>query len=94
MASLKDATKLADQLESLVGDLRSELDGEVDFENLVSIADRISETSDGLAETFSNINDALMQRLGQAAGGDGSNGASNGRSQRSQRKRSGAGSRS
>jgi hypothetical protein len=95
MASLKDTTKLADQLESLVGDLRSELEeGEVDFEKLVSIADHISETSDGLAETFSNINDALMQRLGQTTGGDGSNGGSNGRSQRAQRKRSGAGSRS
>ena len=97
MASLKDATKLMDQLESLVGDLRSELeDGGVDFEKLVTIADEISEHADGLAETFSSINDALMQRLDQLKGGGESNGSgsSNGRSQRSQRKKSAASSES
>ena len=90
MASLKDATKLTDQLENLVGDLRSELDGGVDFEKLVTISDEISERADSLAETFSNINDALMQRLGR----DDSDGTSNGRSQRSQRKKAGSSSRS
>jgi hypothetical protein len=95
MASLKDATKLMDQLESLVGDLRSELeDGGVDFEKLVTIADEISEHADGLAETFSSINDTLMQRLDQLKGGGGSNGSSNGRSQRSQRKKAAASSES
>jgi len=69
MASLKDATKLTDNLENLVGDLRSELgSGEVDFEKLVSLSDEISEHADGLAETFSNVNDALMQRLNDAKG--------------------------
>jgi hypothetical protein len=72
MASLKDATQFTDNLENLVGDLRSELEnGEVDFERLVSISDEISERADGLAETFSSVNETLMQRLGQAKGAAG-----------------------
>jgi hypothetical protein len=82
MATLKDATQLTEGLESLVGDLRSELEnGQVDFEKLVSLADQISESADGLAETFSSINETLMQRLDQAKGG-----GSNGRSQKSSKK--------
>ena len=72
MASLKDATKLADNLEDLLGELRSELgNGDVDFEKLVSLSDELSERADGLAETFSSVNDALMQRLGEAKGAAG-----------------------
>jgi ABC-type transporter Mla subunit MlaD len=65
MASLKDtAEQLTNQLEELVGQLRSELtNGSVDFEKLATIADELSERADGLAETFSNVNDALMQRI-------------------------------
>jgi hypothetical protein len=67
MASLKDAEKLTKGLEDLVGQLRSELtNGNVDFEKLVSISDQISESADGIAETFSNVNDALMSRIEQA----------------------------
>ena len=92
MATLKDATQLTEGIENLIGDLRSELEnGEVDFEKLVSLADQISERADGLAETFSSINDTLMQRLEQAK--DGGGGSSNGRSQKSSRK-SGSGSSS
>jgi len=88
MATLKDATQLTDGLESLLGDLRSELEnGEVDFERLVSIADQISESADGLAETFSSINETLMQRLDQAKNGGGG-GSSSGRSQKSSKKSS------
>ena len=88
MASLKDATKLADNLEGLIDDLRSELgSGDVDFEKLVSLSDEISEGADGLAETFSNINDTLMQRLDQKGNGSG-------RSGRSQKSASKAGSSS
>ena len=66
MASLKDATRLTKGIEDLLGDLRTELeDGEVDFDRLASLSDEISERADGLAETFSNVNDALMQRLQQ-----------------------------
>lgn len=74
MASLKEtAEQLTDQLEDLVGQLRSELtNGKVDFEKLVSIADELSESADGLAETFNSVNDTLMQRLQQAKSGGGS----------------------
>jgi hypothetical protein len=70
MASLKDAEQLTKNLEDLVGQLRSELtNGKVDFEKLVSISDQISESADGIAETFSSVNDALMSRIEQAGGG-------------------------
>ena len=85
MASLKEATTtITDNLEGLLGDLRSEFEnGELDFDKLTSLADQISETADGLAETFSNINETLMQRLDQIKGGSGgSRRSSNGRSQK------------
>ena len=70
MASLKDTQQLTQNLEDLVGQLRSELgDGNVDFEKLVSISDELSEHADSLAETFNSINDTLMERLGQAKSG-------------------------
>jgi len=67
MASIKETTSaITEKLESLVSDLRTELEnGEVDFERLTSIADQISESADGLAETFNNVNETLMQRLDQ-----------------------------
>ena len=69
MASLKDTEQLTQNLEDLVGELRSELgNGKVDFEKLVSIADALSESADGLAETFSSVNEALLQRIKQAGG--------------------------
>ena len=70
MASLKDATRLTEGIENLVNDLRSELeDGDVDFEKLVSLSDQISERADALAETFSSVNDALMQRIDEVKSG-------------------------
>jgi uncharacterized protein YgfB (UPF0149 family) len=70
MASLKDTEQLTQNLEDLVGQIRSELsDGGVDFEKLISISDELSEHADNLAETFNTINDALMERLGQAKTG-------------------------
>ena len=70
MATLKETEKLTKQLEELIGQLRAELqNGEVDFGKLVTISDEISERADGMAETFSNVNDALMQRIGQAKSG-------------------------
>jgi ABC-type transporter Mla subunit MlaD len=69
MASLKDAQQLTKGLEDLVGQLSSELkNGNVDFEKLVSISDEISERADGIAETFSNVNDTLMERLQNLSG--------------------------
>lgn len=85
MASLKDVQQLTQELENQVGQLNAELqNGEVDFDKLVSITDALSEQADGLAETFSSVNDALMQRL---------QGAKQGASQGS-RSQSKAGSRS
>ena len=77
MASLKDATQLTEGIESLVNDLRSELeDGDVDFEKLVSLSDQISERADGLAETFNSVNEALMQRIYEVkSGGAGRSGS-------------------
>ena len=42
MASVKDVERLADDLEGLVGELRSELKNGTDFERLMQIADEIS----------------------------------------------------
>jgi hypothetical protein len=76
MASLKDAQQLTQDLENLVGRLSSELqNGEVDFDKLVSISDQLSERADGLAETFTSVNDALMERL-QAVKSEASSGGS------------------
>ena len=53
MASLKDTEQLAQNLEDLVGQLRSELgNGEVDFEKLVALSDALSEEADRLANTL------------------------------------------
>jgi hypothetical protein len=68
MASIKDVARVADDLESLVGDLRSELENGPDFAKLMAIADEISEHADNAAQTFSSVNDALMSRLGEITG--------------------------
>ena len=66
MASLKDAQQLTKKLEELVGQLNEELqNGNVDFEKLVAISDEISERADGIAETFTNVNETLMERIQQ-----------------------------
>jgi hypothetical protein len=68
MASLKDVGQVADQLESLVGDLRSELKNGPDFEKLTQIADSISEQADNAAQTFNSINETLMSRIDDIGG--------------------------
>jgi hypothetical protein len=67
MASLKDVERVADDLEGLVGQLRSELSNG-DFEKLTQLADQISEHADNAAETFSSVNETLMARIGEVAG--------------------------
>ena len=69
MASLKEMEKVADDLENLVGELRSELKNGSDFERLTQIADAISEHADDAAQTFSSVNDTLMSRIGELKGG-------------------------
>jgi hypothetical protein len=69
MASVNDVEKLADDLESLVEEMRNEVKNGSDFERLMQIADEISEHADNAAQTFSSVNDALMERLGDLSGG-------------------------
>ena len=63
MASLKDVEKVADDLSSLVDQLRKELQQGASFDRLTQIADQISEHADEAAGTFSTVNEALMGRL-------------------------------
>ena len=69
MASIKDVERVADDLERLVSDLRSELSGSADFEKLIEIADEISEHADNAAQTFSTVNETLMSRIEELTGG-------------------------
>jgi hypothetical protein len=68
MASLKEMQKVSEDLEQLVGELRSELDNGADFERLTQIADEISEHADNAAQTFSSVNETLMSRIGELGG--------------------------
>ena len=68
MASIKEVEKVADDLEQLVGELRSELSNGSDFEKLTQIADQISEHADDAAQTFSTVNETLMSRIGELKG--------------------------
>jgi hypothetical protein len=70
MASVKDVEKVADALEGLVGELRSELRGGLDFQKLVEIADSISEHADQAAGTFNTVNEALMGRISELSDGN------------------------
>jgi len=72
MASIKEVEKVADDLEQLVGELRSELSDGSDFEKLTQIADQISEHADDAAQTFSTVNETLMSRIGELTGKRGS----------------------
>jgi ABC-type transporter Mla subunit MlaD len=63
MATLKDVEQVADDLSSLVDQLRRELRQGGSFDKLVTIADQISEHADEAAGTFSTVNEALMGRL-------------------------------
>jgi hypothetical protein len=80
MASIKDVEQVADDLESLVGDLRRELKNGADFAKLVAIADEISEHADNAAQTFSSVNETLMNRLGEITGSGGKRSSSSGQS--------------
>jgi ABC-type transporter Mla subunit MlaD len=63
MASIKDVEQVADDLSSLVDQLRQEIKNEASFDKLIQIADQISEHADEAAGTFSTVNEALMSRL-------------------------------
>jgi uncharacterized coiled-coil DUF342 family protein len=78
MASIKEVEKVADDLEQLVGELRSELSDGSDFEKLTQIADQISEHADNAAQTFSTVNETLMSRIGELTGKRGRSRSSSG----------------
>jgi ABC-type transporter Mla subunit MlaD len=81
MASLKDVEQVADDLSTLVDQLRSELQQGASFDKLVQIADQISEHADEAAGTFSTVNEALMGRLNELKGNQsGSSSSSSGSS--------------
>ena len=91
MASLKEAGELTDRLEGLVVQLREELqNGDVDFENLVALSDQISEQADGMAETFSSVNEALMQQIHQVRNGGSRGSGKRQRSKSASKKESGS----
>ena len=69
MASLKDVEQVADDLSTLVDQLRGEIKNNASFDKLVQLADEISEHADEAAGTFSTVNDALMSRLNDLKGG-------------------------
>jgi hypothetical protein len=69
MASLKDVERVADDLSSLVDQLRRELRGSPNFEQLIRLADQISEHADEAAETFSTVNEVLTARIHELTGG-------------------------
>ena len=69
MASLKDVGRVADDLERLVGELRSEISDDTDFERLIQIADEIAEHADNAAQTFTTVNETLMSRISELTGG-------------------------
>jgi ABC-type transporter Mla subunit MlaD len=81
MASLKDVETVADDLSNLVEKLRRELRQGASFDQLVQIADQISEHADEAATTFSTVNEALMGRLNDLKG-DKSGSSSSGSSSR------------
>jgi uncharacterized phage infection (PIP) family protein YhgE len=64
MATLREAAKFTEELEDLASRLHSELtEGQVDFTEMVRLADGIGESADALASTFAAIDEALSQRL-------------------------------
>ena len=67
MASLKDVEKIADDLESLAGELKRELKNG-DFDKLIQLADQISQHADEAAGTFATVNEALMSRINELGG--------------------------
>jgi ABC-type transporter Mla subunit MlaD len=79
MASLKDVEQVADDLTSLVDELRKEIRGGASFDKLVQLADQISEHADEAAGTFSTVNEALMGRLNDLKGSVSGSGSSSSR---------------
>jgi Ca2+-binding EF-hand superfamily protein len=64
MATLKEATRLTEELEELASRIHRELtDGQVDFTEMVRLADDLGESADSVASIFAAIDEALTQLL-------------------------------
>jgi hypothetical protein len=71
VASVKDAQKLVTHVESALSDLKDALrnnNGDVDFTRMAGLADEIGERADAVAETFSSLDDVLMDRIDELTG--------------------------
>ena len=69
MARFKDAEILTSELTDLARELHAELaDGEGELENMIDLADRISERADGIASAFTTVNQTLLERLQATTG--------------------------
>ena len=88
MASIKEVQKVADALEELLSELRSEIDNGADFERMTQIADEISEQADSAAQMFSSVNETLMSRINEVTGKGGSGSSGSGSSGSSSKKTS------
>jgi ABC-type transporter Mla subunit MlaD len=82
MPSLKDVEQVADDLSTLVDQLRKEIQNDASFDKLVQLADQISEHADEAAGTFSTVNEALMGRLSELKSGGQSRSGNSGSSSR------------
>lgn len=86
MASVKDAQQLVQHVESALAELKDALrnsDGNLDFERIARLADEIAERADSVAETFSSLNEVLMGRIEEIAGGRSRSSSSSSSSRRS-----------
>jgi hypothetical protein len=72
MATLKDLSSMTSELDRLGGELHAELtEGDIDFQKMVGLADKISENADKLAEAFNKMGSALNATLNGDGGEDG-----------------------
>ena len=64
MPTLKDAARVTDEVVQLATRLHAELiEGDVEFERMVELADEIAERADAIAATFADIGRAFAAQL-------------------------------
>ena len=69
MATLKDLSSMTSELDRLGGELHAELtEGDIDFQKMVALADKISENAEKLAEAFDTMGSALDTTLNGDSG--------------------------
>jgi hypothetical protein len=72
MATLKELSSMTSELDKLGGELHAELtEGDIDFQKMVELADKISENADKLAQAFSTMSSALDKTLNWNGSSDG-----------------------